>query len=66
MANQVKLKAQKRTAIGRNSVKKIKEQGLVPGIDLRLAGSTIESSSGQPRPVERAGPRIERARVGGA
>jgi large subunit ribosomal protein L25 len=30
MAQQAKLKAQKRTAIGRNSVKKIKEQGLVP------------------------------------
>ncbi len=40
MANQVKLKAQKRTAIGRNSVKKIKEQGLVPG--------TIYGSQAQP------------------
>jgi large subunit ribosomal protein L25 len=30
MAQQAKLKAQKRTAIGRNSVKKIKEQGLIP------------------------------------
>ena len=40
MAHQVKLKAQKRTAIGRNSVKKIKEQGLVPG--------TIYGSQAQP------------------
>jgi len=40
MAHQVKLKAQKRTAIGRNSVKKIKQQGLVPG--------TIYGSQAQP------------------
>ena len=40
MAQQVKLKAQKRTAIGRNSIKKIKEQGFVPG--------TIYGSQAQP------------------
>jgi len=40
MAQQVKLKAQKRTVIGRNSIKKIKEQGLVPG--------TIYGSQAQP------------------
>jgi large subunit ribosomal protein L25 len=40
MAQQVKLKAQKRTAIGRNSIKKIKQQGLVPG--------TIYGSQAQP------------------
>jgi large subunit ribosomal protein L25 len=32
MAQQVKLKAQKRTAVGRNAIKKIKAKGLVPGI----------------------------------
>jgi large subunit ribosomal protein L25 len=32
MAQQVKLKAQKRTLVGRNAVKKIKEEGLVPGV----------------------------------
>jgi large subunit ribosomal protein L25 len=31
MAQQVKLKAQKRTVIGRNAIKEIKKQGLVPG-----------------------------------
>ena len=40
MAQQVKLKAQKRTAIGRNAIKKIKEQGFVPG--------TIYGSQAQP------------------
>ena len=32
MAQQVKLKAQKRSVLGRNAVKKIKKEGLVPGI----------------------------------
>jgi large subunit ribosomal protein L25 len=32
MAQQVKLKAQKRTLVGRNAIKKIKEKGLVPGV----------------------------------
>lgn len=32
MAQQVKLKAHKRTVTGRNAIKKIKRQGLVPGI----------------------------------
>jgi large subunit ribosomal protein L25 len=32
MAQQVKLKAQTRTVIGRNAIKKIKKQGLVPGV----------------------------------
>ena len=32
MAQQVKLKAQKRTVIGRNAIKKIKREGLVPGV----------------------------------
>jgi large subunit ribosomal protein L25 len=32
MAQQVKLTAQKRTLIGRNAIKKIKEKGLVPGV----------------------------------
>jgi large subunit ribosomal protein L25 len=32
MAQQVKLKAQKRTLVGRTAVKKIKSEGLVPGI----------------------------------
>jgi large subunit ribosomal protein L25 len=32
MAQQVKLKAQKRTVIGRNAIKKIKKEGLVPGV----------------------------------
>ncbi len=40
MAQQVKLKAHKRTAIGRNSIKKIKAKGLVPG--------TIYGSQAQP------------------
>jgi large subunit ribosomal protein L25 len=39
MAQQVKLKAQKRTLVGRNAVKKIKEQGLVPGV---IYGSEAE------------------------
>jgi large subunit ribosomal protein L25 len=32
MAQQVKLKAHKRTVTGRNAIKKIKHQGLVPGV----------------------------------
>jgi large subunit ribosomal protein L25 len=32
MAQQVKLKAQKRTVIGRNAIKNIKKEGLVPGV----------------------------------
>ena len=40
MAQQVKLKAQKRTAVGRNSIKQIKEQGLVP--------ATIYGSQAEP------------------
>jgi large subunit ribosomal protein L25 len=39
MAQQVKLKAQKRTIIGRNAIKKIKKEGLVPGI---IYGSQAE------------------------
>jgi large subunit ribosomal protein L25 len=39
MAQQVKLTAQKRTLIGRNAIKKIKEQGLVPGV---IYGSQAE------------------------
>ena len=39
MAQQVKLKAQKRTLVGRNAVKKIKEKGLVPGV---IYGSQAE------------------------
>jgi large subunit ribosomal protein L25 len=40
MAQQVKLKAEKRTVVGRNAIKKIKAQGLVPGV--------IYSSQGEP------------------
>src|SRR5215510_3327214 len=32
MAQQVKLKAHKRTLLGRNAIKRIKEKGLVPGV----------------------------------
>ena len=39
MAQQVKLKAQKRTVIGRNAIKKIKSEGLVPGV---IYGSQAE------------------------
>jgi large subunit ribosomal protein L25 len=39
MAQQVKLKAQKRTVIGRNAIKKIKKEGLVPGV---IYGSQVE------------------------
>jgi len=39
MAQQVKLKAQKRTVIGRNAIKKIKKEGLVPGV---IYGSQAE------------------------
>src|SRR3984957_3284091 len=39
MAQQVKLKAQKRTVLGRNAIKKIKKEGLVPGV---IYGSRAE------------------------
>jgi large subunit ribosomal protein L25 len=39
MAQQVKLKAHKRTVAGRNAIKKIKRQGLVPGI---IYGSRLQ------------------------
>jgi len=39
MAQQVKLKAEKRTVIGRNAIKKIKKEGLVPGV---IYGSQAE------------------------
>jgi len=39
MAQQVELKAEKRTVIGRNAVKKIKKEGLVPGV---IYGSQAE------------------------
>ena len=39
MAQQVKLKAQKRTLVGRNAIKKIKQKGLVPGV---IYGSQAE------------------------
>ena len=39
MAQQVKLKAQKRTLVGRNAIKKIKHEGLVPGV---IYGSQAE------------------------
>jgi large subunit ribosomal protein L25 len=39
MAQQVKLKAEKRTVLGRNAVKKIKKEGLVPGV---IYGSQTE------------------------
>jgi large subunit ribosomal protein L25 len=39
MAQQVKLKAQKRTVIGRNAIKKIKKEGLIPGV---IYGSQAE------------------------
>ncbi len=39
MAQQVKLTAHKRTLIGRNAIKKIKEKGLVPGV---IYGSQAE------------------------
>jgi large subunit ribosomal protein L25 len=39
MAQQVKLTAQKRTLVGRNAIKKIKEKGLVPGV---IYGSQAE------------------------
>jgi len=42
MAQQVKLKAQKRTVIGRNAIKKIKKEGLVPGV---IYGSQAEPMS---------------------
>jgi large subunit ribosomal protein L25 len=39
MAQQVKLKAEKRTVIGRNAIKKMKKDGLVPGV---IYGSQAE------------------------
>jgi large subunit ribosomal protein L25 len=39
MAQQVKLKAEKRTVVGRNAIKKIKKEGLVPGV---IYGSQAE------------------------
>jgi large subunit ribosomal protein L25 len=39
MAQQVKLTARKRTLVGRNAIKKIKEKGLVPGV---IYGSQVE------------------------
>jgi large subunit ribosomal protein L25 len=39
MAQQVKLKANKRTVAGRNAIKKIKRQGMVPGI---IYGSRLQ------------------------
>ena len=44
MAQQVKLKAEKRTVVGRNAIKKIKSQGLVPGV--------IYGSQAQPMPLQ--------------
>jgi large subunit ribosomal protein L25 len=44
MAQQVKLKAEKRTVVGRNAIKKIKAQGLVPGV--------IYGSQGEPMPLQ--------------
>jgi large subunit ribosomal protein L25 len=44
MAQQVKLKAEKRTVVGRNAIKKIKAQGLVPGV--------IYGSQGEPITVQ--------------
>jgi large subunit ribosomal protein L25 len=39
MAQQAKLKAQKRTEIGRNAIKKVKNDGMVPGV---IYGSNLE------------------------
>ncbi len=44
MAQQVKLKAHKRSLIGRNAIKRIKEKGLVPGV--------IYGSNQTPIPLE--------------
>jgi large subunit ribosomal protein L25 len=44
MAQQVKLKAEKRTVVGRNAIKKIKAQGLVPGV--------IYGSQTEPMPLQ--------------
>jgi len=44
MAQQVKLKAQKRTVIGRNPIKKLKKNGLVPGI--------VYGSQSEPMPLQ--------------
>ena len=50
MSNQVSLKAQRRTALGRNAVKKVKAEKAVPAI---LYGSGVEP---QPLQVERRDP----------
>jgi large subunit ribosomal protein L25 len=44
MAQQVKLKARKRTLVGRNAIKRIKQKGLVPGV--------IYGSNQTPIPLE--------------
>lgn len=44
MAQQVKLKAKKRTLVGRNAIKRIREKGLVPGV--------IYGSNQQPMPLQ--------------
>jgi large subunit ribosomal protein L25 len=44
MAQQVKLKAEKRTVIGRNAIKKMKKDGLVPGV--------IYGSQAEPVPLQ--------------
>jgi large subunit ribosomal protein L25 len=44
MAQQVKLKVEKRTVVGRNAIKKIKSQGLVPGV--------IYGSQAEPMPLQ--------------
>jgi large subunit ribosomal protein L25 len=44
MAQQVKLKVEKRTVVGRNAIKKIKSQGLVPGV--------IYGSQTEPMPLQ--------------
>jgi large subunit ribosomal protein L25 len=41
MAQQVKLKAEKRTVVGRNAIKKIKAQGLVPAVIYGSQGEPI-------------------------
>src|SRR5271154_2553937 len=41
MAQQVKLKVQRRTVVGRNAIKKIKAQGLVPGVIYGSQGEPI-------------------------
>jgi large subunit ribosomal protein L25 len=41
MAQQVKLTAQRRTQVGRNAVKKIKTDGMVPGVNLQVNGREL-------------------------